>query len=78
MVPSTSVAAGTDEDRTEFSVVPAVAFAATGMSLVPVTVMVTVLATLTPPLLSVAVYVNVTLREAPTARASKSVPGVKV
>jgi hypothetical protein len=55
MVPSTSVAAGTFEDRTAFSVVPADAFAATGMSLVPVTVIVTVLAVLTPPLLSVAV-----------------------
>jgi hypothetical protein len=78
MVPSTSVATGTLDDKTAFSPVVLLESAATGMSFVPVTVMVTVLATLTPPLLSVAVYVNVTLRLTPTARASKSVPGVKV
>jgi hypothetical protein len=55
MVPSTSVAAGTFEDRTTFSPVDALAFAATGMSLVPVTVIVTVLAVLTAFRLSVAV-----------------------
>jgi hypothetical protein len=54
-VPSTSVAAGTELLSTVFSPVPFVLSAATGMSFVPVTVIVTVFAALTPPLLSVAV-----------------------
>jgi hypothetical protein len=55
MVPSMSVATGTLDDSTAFSAVVAAPLAATGMSFVPVTVMVTVLAVLTPPSLSVAV-----------------------
>jgi hypothetical protein len=54
-VPSTSVAAGTLLESTAFSPVPLLSSLATGTSLVPLTVMVTVLGALTPPLSSVAV-----------------------
>jgi hypothetical protein len=54
-VPSTSVAAGTLVDSVEVLTVLLAELEATGASLVPVTVIVTVLAVLTPPSLSVAV-----------------------
>ena len=55
MVPSTSVAAGTAAFRSAFSPVVWASALATGRSLLPVTVMVTVAGVLTPESMSVAV-----------------------
>ena len=52
--------------------------ATTGASLTPATVTVTTPVLDTAPLLSVAVYSNVTSRVSPTARSWKSAPGSKV